>query len=700
MSSNAFDAGDYRFSFAVVADTHVKPEMGDDSSPWQVNALATARARWVAREIARYNPSFVVHLGDLVHPVPELPTFGAAVELVQSIFRSHHNRLHVAAGNHDIGDKPNRAMPAKMVHDEWVGFHEQVFGPSWTSFDRDGMRFVIVNNAILNSGQAREQAQRRWLEETLRSAYDRRIVLFMHYPLFMLRPDEEGNYDNIDEPARSDMLALIRNYRVEAVIAGHVHNFFYHRVDGTEFYAMPATSFVRQDYAEMYRAEALHENGRNDAEKLGFAIVDIYRDGHIVNYVRSYGQTLAAEEAATPVAPRPPAACFPHPKRPGGAPLGVFLRHPWAETIALPYNGPMDEFLRKEVRNDYQVAALWRLGIRHARVPLRDLIDATTRARLADLVANGHRFTVFGFGVPMAAAAETIFAHAALIDRYECVLPIDAIGEEANALAEFRTRLGRPVLLSRVATSAEDRKVGSRMEHFVSHGFRPDQMTEIEALRERVTVDGFVIRAAFGTDLVALAASLDDWVARRRCALDLHLRLASHNPAENVIDDGRILAAIAELFVVGLAFPRLTLMLDTFMDIDRGYFVRHGLIDRRCNFRPAGLAVEAMAAFLGNDGGTWSLTRQEANGVRALILRGRARLALIALPMDVSAKPLDHDTVKAYGVDPAASVAVPLDQPWTIAPDLSGRPAGGILPPLVAAPVMIISDGVATEARR
>jgi hypothetical protein len=107
-----------------------------------------------------------------------------------------------------------------------------------------------------------------------------------------------------------------------------------------------------------------------------------------------------------------------------------------------------------------------------------------------------------------------------------------------------------------------------------------------------------------------------------------------------------------------------------------------------------------MAAFLGNDGGTWSLTWREADGVRALILRGPACVALIALPMDGDAKPLDHDTVRACGLDPGASVAVPLDQPWTIDPDLSGRPAGKVLPPLVAAPVMIIGDGAPTEPRR
>ncbi len=192
-------------------------------------------------------------------PCPELSTFDAAVELTKRDVPGQHNSLHVIPGNHDVGDKPNRMMPAKSVRDDWIAIHERNFGPGWSSFDRGDVRFILINNPVLNSGSAIETAQRSWLEEQLASAGSRRIFLFMHYPLFLLAPDEPGTYDNIDEPARSDLLALIRKHKVEAVFAGHVHNIFYHRIEPTEFYVMPATSFVRQDFAEMYRIEAAAE---------------------------------------------------------------------------------------------------------------------------------------------------------------------------------------------------------------------------------------------------------------------------------------------------------------------------------------------------------------------------------------------------------------------------------------------------------
>ena len=686
---------DRLFTFAIIGDTHVKPETGDQSAPWKVNEKATRRARFVSREIARYNPQFVIHLGDLVHPVPELPTFNDAVALTHEIFRPHHNRMHVLPGNHDIGDKPNPTMPAKGVRDSWIEIHERNFGPSWRSFDHDGVRFILLNNPVFNSGSPIETAQRQWLEKTLASAAGQRILVFMHYPLFLLNTSEPPTYDNIDEPVRSDILALLARYNVEAVFAGHVHNIFYHRIGGTEFYVMPATSFVRQDFSEMFRIEAVHENGRDDAEKLGFAIVDVYRDGHAVHYLRTYGAELDAGEQRSAVAPRQ-TTLLPHPKKAGGAPIGVFMRHPWAETVTLPHNGPMDEFARKKARNDYPIAALWRLGVRHLRVPLGDLLDAETRARMADMVAIGHRFTVMGFGVPAGDVADAIVEHRDLIDRYECVLPYDTILAQADALQHFRDRLERPLILARVATSADDVKVGSKIELFVSHGFRPDQTAEIEALIAGGVnaADGFVVRAGLGTDLPKLAAELDAWSRKTGRHVDLHLRVAANNPATNVTDDAAILAATAELFVCALAYPHLTMLVDPFMDIDRGYFVRHGLVDRRCNLRPSGLAVEALAAILGSEAHDTqqpSLSAVSTEHGRILALDYGRHGALVLLPHPGKSLALSDELLGRLGASREEALAVPLDAPWTLSPDIGLRQKDRTLtlPSSVDAPTLI-----------
>lgn len=684
------------FTFAIVGDTHVKPVSGDQSAPWKVNEKATARARFIAREMARYEPQFIIHLGDLVHPVPELATFPEAVALTQDVFRQHHNQMHVLPGNHDIGDKPSRVMPAKSVRESWIKIHEDNYGPSWRTFDQGGVRFILINNPVLNSGLPQEAAQDAWLQETLASAEGQRVFVFMHYPLYLLSPDEPSTYDNIDEPARSRLLGLFARHNVEAVFAGHVHNIFYHRQAQAEFYVMMATSFVRQDYSEMFRIEAVHENGRDDAEKLGFAIVDVHSDGHVVHYMRSNGEELESEAAARPVAKRS-TDLLAHPKKPGGAPIGVFMRHPWAETVTLPQNGPMDEFVRKQARNDYQVAALWRLGIRHLRVPASDLFDAPSRWRMQDMVANGHRFTVSGFGIPSGPQRDEVLSAAAggMIDRYELVLPFDEMATRAGEIAEFRTALGRPLLLAPVASSADEAKVGSKIELFVSHGFGPHRLGDIEKLLvSGVRVDGVVMRVGLDADLPALARTLDAWGDERGLAMDLHLRIAANNPAANIRDDAAILRAVVELYACALAHPRMTMLADPFMDIDRGYFVRHGLIDRRCNLRPAGMAVEAMTAYLGGPacvGAAFSLAVFEDNGTRVLTLKGAGRIARLVL---ASAPAPVHMTAALQQDFAVAPLVVPLDKPWCVAPDLGSRLTSqtGGWPETLVGPVMLIGE--------
>ncbi len=679
-----------RMTFAVIGDTHVKPESGDQSAPWKVNEAATARARWISREIERYRPDFIVHLGDLVHPVPELSTFGEAVDLTRRIFQQFHNRLHVIPGNHDIGDKPNRAMPAKMVRDEWIELHEQNFGPSFFSFDRDNCRFIFINDPVLNSKSPIEARQRVWLEQTLASAGSQRIFMFMHYPLFVLDPHEPSNYDNIDEPARSDILGLIRKHKVEAVFAGHVHNIFYNRIEGTEFYVMPATSFVRQDYSEFFRTDAIHENGRNDAEKLGFSIVEVHDDGHVVHYLRSYGETLEPAQAGSSIAVRSAALQLPNPKKPGGVPFGVFLRHPWAEITALPNNGPMDEFLRKEARNDYHLAALWRMGLRHARVPLSDLLDERIGARMADLVAIGHRFTVFGFGIPEGNTLDLIVQRRGLFQRYECVLPADEIGRDATKVAEFRRALGRPVLVSPIATSAAEKKIGSRIELFVSHGYRPNQLGEIEKLLASLQpgeIDHLVVRIGLSTDMMETAKELAAWQERSGCRLDLHLRVAADNPATNVVDDAAILNGVVAFYLASLAYPGLSMMLDTFMDIDRGYFVRHGLVDRRCNLRPAGLAVEAMAAYCQ---GPAVVTPVQITGGAAFICKMADRAALFLLPQGGAQIAVTSELLEQTGLGEEA-LTVALDRPWTTDAGIGLELRGGeAVPRQTSHPIMIV----------
>ena len=59
---------------AVVADTHMNETEDASTSPYECNRVANARTRHVVARLNQLRPELTIHLGDLIHPVPGLPT--------------------------------------------------------------------------------------------------------------------------------------------------------------------------------------------------------------------------------------------------------------------------------------------------------------------------------------------------------------------------------------------------------------------------------------------------------------------------------------------------------------------------------------------------------------------------------------------------------------------------------------------------
>lgn len=624
-----FRPEDLLFRFCVIGDTHVKPEKGDDSSPWAVNHLSAGRSRYVMGRLAQLAPDFVINLGDLVHPVPDLPTYGPAAELVKSIYAGLGGALHVIPGNHDIGDKPGRTLPAKTVSGKWIEQWSRYFGAPYSAFVHEGMLMVLINNPVLNSGLEEERAQRAWLEGVLAGHAGLRKFMFVHYAPFLLEPGEPPNYDNVDEPAREWLLGLVERNNFDAVFAGHVHNYFYNRRAGTDFYIAPSTAFVRQDFSEMFRAAPRpeHENGRDDADKLGFFEVMVYRGGHSVRFIESRGGVLADGARLPEGEARLPALTC---REDFESTVGVCLRHPWAEMVDLPLNGPMDEFVRKRARNDYPFLAASRMGLRTLRIPLADVLDPRIRARMEDLAGYGHRFSVTCFEPPAGAALDALVAARALVASLEVVLPWGQAASYKAKLAEVKARTGLPLLLSKVASSADGDAKKSKFLLYVSSGFLLSEFAEVEAFlgeAGRGVADGFTIRVESEghPDIAGEVAQIAAHAGRLGVRLSVFLRIAAKTPApaRDRRDDAQIALQVAEFAFSLAAHPGLDGWVDTLADIDRGYFVRHGLMDRQCNLRDAGRALMHLHSALRAHGpGEGGLEVVQEGSVRALWRRG------------------------------------------------------------------------------
>jgi predicted phosphodiesterase len=602
------------FSVGLIADTHCNEAEDSSASPYPANAQANPRARYAFAYLEREKPLFVMHGGDMINPVPELPTYGRSGKLFHEIAADLSVPLHLVAGNHDIGDKPVSWMPAGTIDVESIAAYEEMFGRHYYKVCYEGIRFIVINAPLINSGLPQEADQKAFLEEEFARDPDTRTFLFIHYPLYVSDPDEPSSYDNIDEPGRSWLIRLIERTKPEALFAAHVHNFWYDVIGDTETYVLPSTCFVRHDYSEMFRIDGGDQYGRNDSAKLGFAMLDIYAEGHVVRYQRSYAGLLSSGEEL-------PASVEPvvqvHTKTSNVTNLAVDMRRGWAEEFTVAPSGAVDEFARKRARNDYPVMALWEMGLRTMRVPIQDLVDARIRRRMVLMTAVGHRFHAYCYGLPDAAAAKLLTRHADLVSTLEVVVNWENFAEFYPQLASLQSATGIEICLSRVNRKDASKVSGKQYNHLISHGFGLAELDEVTDLLQRhdagraigrVMVS--VPREACPLVAAAEAAARADAMGRD---LTLYIKSTSASPAEAFVDDNANAERFLKTAFAAVMYPNVGMIIDAFTDADRGYFVRSGLVDSRYNPRLGGQLLRQFMDVIGSGEG-WHVT-EAASGI-------------------------------------------------------------------------------------
>ncbi len=605
--------GDHLFTFAILTDSHVNEAEGKSASPYPSNRKANARLRWVVRELNRLAPAFVVHLGDMANPIPELATYGAAAANFKAIAGELDAPLHCLPGNHCVGDKPVGWVPVPRVSDRALGEYEREYGfPHHYSFDSGACHFAALDSLLINSGLEREDEQRRWLERDLGAAGSdgKRLFVLMHYPAFVAAPDERDSYDNLDEPGRTWLLDLFERHRVEAAYSGHVHNYFYNRYGDTHLYTLPATSFVRHDYAELFRvAPADDEGGRNDVAKLGYCVVEVYEKGHVNHVVRTYGRLLGegGEDGEEPSAWRIAAVSA----RQGPlAPLGIEMRENWLSQTALRANNSVSPFTRRSARNDWSILALQEMGIRKIRVAQQELVKEDVLDRMTTLQATGYEFTVYTHGLPRERDYRVVRRHRALLAGWELILDPEQVDAVARGVARLESGLSGddapPCYLNEVHGVSRNQIDDANVKHVANYGFQPDQGERVAALARspaiRETFKGLVFRIRRRGE-----PEVGPWEAIREIGRlgaehewrhHAHLLFSGNVTAEPFVDDLATANRVAEATLAAVAAGNVDLWLDTFEDVDRGYFVRTGLVDRRYNPRLAARVVRHLNAAL------------------------------------------------------------------------------------------------------
>jgi 3',5'-cyclic AMP phosphodiesterase CpdA len=563
---------DSEICFAVIADSHFHLEEEDPQAHYPSDLQHNGRNRAVVEELNRAEPAFVIHLGDVPHPVPGTQAHAGALAVARETYAALKAPLTMVPGNHDVGDKPqgwaSAPRASRSRHEPFI----EHWGAPFGSFDQGSLHCVWIDSPILNTDLEMEREQRAWLEADLSraKAKGQRIFAFIHYPPFLCTPDEPEHYDNLAEPARSWLLDLLVAHGVEALFCGHVHHFFWNSYRGMDIYIVPATSFVRPEYSELCTVAPAAENGRDDVGKLGFFFVHIDDQGHRIELVRteSLGEDAVVHALRRGHQPPPETA------------LGLSLRHDWMRPRTLPA-GNLDEFRRKLARNDLPLQAIWEAGCRHIRVPAGDLALPETLARLRDLCARGMRLSVYSAGRAALQDAARVRDCADLLEAWEIVSLHGSLPDH-QALHGVR-EVGLPIMVSCLQQSELDGK--SYFSHFPRHGFSSTG-ADFEALLDQPCVDGFTGVIPFDVHPWR-ALEFEELALRYDCPVSVHLELARDQEGRRQVDDLRTARQVAEAVLVARQAPHIRLFMEPLVDHDRGYFPRNGLIDRRGSPRSA-----------------------------------------------------------------------------------------------------------------
>jgi len=354
--------------------------------------------------------------------------------------------------------------------------------------------------------------------------------------------------------------------------------------------------------------------------------------------------------------------------------------------------GGLDEFDRKEVRNDYPLMALWEMGVRKIRVPMRDLLVPGNIERMRMLKAHGHQFTLFTFGDPAPHHRDLITANQDIFSAWEIGLNWEVLERVIGGIGEMAGRVGMPVYLSRLRSIDETRAEAGKYYHAINQGFLAGDKDEMAGLLARPELKdalaGFVFRLTLDKAPWAVAATANDIAAELGVCASVHLRMSGANPAIETADDQLTVNRIGEAMAAAAAFQRVTVYADTFADNDRGYFPRSGVLDRMFNPRPGFHVVAHMNAALNRIEGPLSAGEAaECPGGRYLQLLSESGPVTVAFP-DADAQQMSVPAAANGGqqVDLATGELLAVTgQPGTTV-DISTAMSEGIRFPLLILP--------------
>lgn len=600
------------FEFVIISDSHYMMDPGGASLEFENRRKQSTRRGIALRMAAALEPQFVVHNGDMVQEYPDnLENFYQSMDESLEQMRACRVEPYYVAGNHDIGDKPDPTAPASPVSREVLDWYHQTFGKSWYSFDQGNCHFVVLNSQIMNSTLPDAVEQEAWVEKDLAENAVKRLFVVLHMPPYLFDETEPsiGHYDNIANPARSWLLDLARVYKVEMLIAGHVHFAFFDHLAGTRYAVLASPVFTRPGFSCLFAGPPPPERGRNDVPKFGFYLMRVRADKTDIHFIRTAGAEKPPPSTEQRLITRV-SGTLPH------SPLGITLSQPLATAAEIPRAWPAA--IREKVRNDYPLLSCVQMGVEYLRAPLTDFQDSFQASRLEILRKEGVSLSAIAIFSEEFNIIDAVSQVQPRIDELEIQTPGELFPSEKciDAIKVIQERFDLSVTLSPiVCREATSGKQFPRFRLGVTPG-------EIAVLNE------FLVENQVKAERVICklnnSEALSDQIQKiveisplsQISNVDFSLEFSATDTHANAN-----LAAEA-LFLVGM-LPGSRIYFEPLSDFDRTMDITHGLLDTLCNPRPTSLVLQSLSTILYSQPLKFSkpqLELKQVNGFKALQL--------------------------------------------------------------------------------
>ena len=571
------------FEFVVISDSHYMLDPGGSSLEFGNRRKQSVRREVALRMAAALAPKFMVHNGDMVQEYPDnVEQFYKSMDESLEQMRACDVEPYYVAGNHDVGDKPDPTAPASHVSQEVLDWYHRRFGKSWYSFDQDDCHFVVLNSQIMNGTLPDAAEQVAWVKKDLAEHAKKRLFILLHMPPYLFDETEPsmGHYDNLANPARAWLLDLVRIYKVETLLAGHVHFAFFDRLAETRYAVLASPVFTRPGFSCLFAGLPPPQRGRDDVPKFGFYLMRVRADKTDLHFIRTSGLERlppnTEERLITRVSGTLPQS-----------PLGLTLSQPLATVAEIPRAWPAA--IREKVRNDYPLLACIEMGVGYVRAPLTDFQDTFQRRRLEILRHEGVKLdavVIFSEELDILDAMQQVHPRidGLEIQIVETLYPSEKCIEVIKVLQE---RFGVSVTLSPII--CREPTSGKQFPRF-RFGYIPQEIPALNQflVGKRVAIDRIICKLDNDQSLCNQIREVAEITPLS------HISNVDFSFEFSVTDDQANANLAAEALFSMATMPESRIYFEPFSDLDRTMDVTHGLLDTLCNPRPASRVLQSL----------------------------------------------------------------------------------------------------------